>query len=385
MKVLVVHNRYRERGGEDAAVDDEIRLLREHGHELRLYERSNHQIDEQPRWRSAAETLWSGRSAREVGRLIDDWQPDLVHVHNTFALVSPAVLGAAARRGTAVVATLHNYRLGCLEGTFLRDRSICELCLGKLPWRGVAWGCYRSSRAQSAVLAGSLMLHRALRSWQRHVHRFIVLSEGARGRFERIGIPRERISVRPNFAWAPPSAPAAAAPREGGLYVGRLAREKGIAVMCAALARASAARLTVVGDGPERDLLAATRARWLGPLPSAAVQQQMLRAAWLVVPSITLEQFPRVLAEAYAAGLPVIASDLGPLAEWVHEGRTGLLFEAGNAAALAERFAWAESHPQQMREMGEQARRVYERALDPAAAYRSLIEVYRSALTQART
>ena len=383
MKVLLIHNRYRQRGGEDAVVDDEIRLLREGGHEVRLYERHNDEILERP-LAGAAAALWSQRSRREVLALLDDWRPDLAHVHNTLAVVSPSVLGAVRSRGVALVATLHNHRLACLEGSFHRDGAVCTRCLGHAPWAGVAHACWRGSHAQSALLAASLMLHRGLGSWTRHVQRFIVLSAAAAPRFIASGLPPERLRVRPNFAWDL-AADLPAGPRAGGLYVGRLSAEKGVAVLADALARSPGLALDVIGDGPQRALLQGSTARLLGTRPPAEVAQHMQRAAWLALPSTTLEQFPRVLAEASAAGLPVIASRLGSLAEWVHDGETGLLFEPGNAAALAERMAWAEAHPQAMRRMGEAARELHRRHLGPQSALDSLLAIYEEAIAEART
>lgn len=383
MKVLLIHNRYRQRGGEDAVVDDELRLLREGGHAVRLYERHNDDIDARP-LTGAAEMLWSQRSRREVLALLDAWRPDVAHVHNTLALVSPSVLGAVRARRVALVATLHNHRLACLEGSFHRNGAVCTRCLGHAPWAGVVHGCWRGSKPQSALLAASLLLHRGLGSWTRHVQRFIVLSAAAVPRFVAGGLPAARLRVRPNFAWD--AAPGAEGqPRAGGLYVGRLAAEKGVAVLADALARSPGLALDVIGDGPQRALLHGSAARLLGALPAAEVAQHMQRAAWLVLPSTTLEQFPRVLAEACAAGLPVIASRLGALAEWVHDRRTGLLFEPGDGAALAERLAWAEAHPQAMRAMGDAARELHRRHLGPQSALASLVAIYEEAIAEART
>ncbi|MBL8362431.1 MAG: glycosyltransferase family 4 protein [Rubrivivax sp.] len=383
LRVLVVHNRYRERGGEDAVVDDEQRLLAMRGHVVFRHERHNDEIALQPAWRTAAESVWSRRSLQELRALVDSARPDVIHVHNTWALLSPSVLWAAEGHAIGVVATLHNHRLACLEGTFQRDGAVCRACLGQVPWRGVVAGCYRGSRVQSAVLAASIVVHRRLGSWTQPVHRCLVLNEGARATFEAIGLPRERLRVRPNFAWPVPEA-AVPLPRHGGVYVGRLSPEKGAGVMAEVLALRPDLPLTVLGDGPHRATLAAAGATCLGALAPAEVPAHLLKAAWCVIPSVTLEQFPRVLAEAYAAGLPVIASRLGPLAEWVRDGETGLLVEPGQPQALADAMAWAEAHPHEMAAMGAAARRLHAEHLGPDAAARSLEAVYREAIDEAR-
>lgn len=384
LRVLVVHNRYRERGGEDAVVDDEQRLLASRGHVVYRHERHNDEIALQPAWRTVADAVWGRRSLHELRALVDAVQPDVIHVHNTWALLSPSVLWAAEGRGIGVVATLHNHRLACLEGTFQRDGAVCRACLGQVPWRGVLAGCYRGSRVQSAVLATSIVVHRRRGSWTRPVHRYLVLNDGARATFEAVGLPPERLRVRPNFAW-PVAEPAVPLQRQGGVFVGRLSTEKGAGVLAAALALRPGLPLTVIGDGPRRAALAAAGATGLGVLAPTEVPAQLLRAAWCVIPSVTVEQFPRVLAEACAAGLPVIASRLGPLAEWVRDGETGLLVEPGQPQALADAMAWAESHPQQMATMGAAARRLHAEHLGPDAAARSLEAVYREAIDEARS
>ena len=377
MKVLVVHNAYQQRGGEDAVVDDECRLLTEHGHDVRCYLRHNDELSTLPRWRAAVDAIWSARSHDDVAALIAQSRPDVVHVHNTLARVSPAVIWAAAKARVAVVATLHNARLACLEGTLLRAGQPCTECLGHLPWRGVLHACYRGSRWQSGVLAASTVTHRALGTWRDQVQRFIALDTASVPNFVAAGLPAQRIRVRPNFAWP---VPAGGVPqRRGGLYVGRLAPEKGVRVLAQALQRLPGLPLEVIGEGPERPLLQQAGATLLGALPPAEVQQRMLRAAYLVIPSITQEQFPRVLAEAFAAGLPVLAAARGSLASLVEPGRTGLHHRPGDAAGLAESLAWAEAHPRELATMGEAARAVHAQCYAPEAAHRSLLEIYAEA------
>lgn len=379
MKVLVVHNAYQQRGGEDAVVDDECRLLAEHGHGVRRYTRHNDELIQLPGWRAAAEAVWSARSHRDVAALIAEERPDVVHVHNTLALVSPSVIQAAARAGVAVVATLHNFRLACLEGSLLRQGRLCEDCVGHLPWRGVLHACYRGARLPSAVLAASTVTHRVLGTWREQVHRFIALDASSVPRFVATGLPAGRIRVRPNFAWPVAASAEAGAPRAGGLYVGRLAPEKGVRVLAQALQEHPGLHLEVIGEGPERPLLQAAGARLHGALPAAEVQGRMQRAAFLVLPSITQEQFPRVLAEAFAAGLPVLAAAHGPLAQLVADGQTGLHCRPGDAADLATRMAWAQDHPQEMAAMGRRAHATHDERYAPEAAHRSLLRIYEEA------
>jgi glycosyltransferase involved in cell wall biosynthesis len=382
VRVLVAHNAYRHRGGEDAVMEAEVELLRCHGHIVEMYARHNDDIVAMSATSLARQTLWSGRTTREVGSLMQSFRPDVIHVHNTFPLISPALYWAAARGGVPVVQTLHNFRLLCPQAMFLRAGKVCEDCLGHLPWRGAVRGCYRDSPAQSALLAAMLTLHRALGTYSRKITRFIALNEFCRGKFIAGGLPAERIAVKANFVdfAAPP-----VAARAGFLFVGRLSAEKGITVLKSAWVLLAStdpeARLCVAGSGPESTLLAAVPGLTaLGALPGAAVQAQMQQSVALVMPSLWYENFPRTLVEAYACGLPVIASRLGAMAELVEEGVTGLLFNAGDAGDLAAKLAWAQANPERMAAMGRNARIKYEAEFTAERNYAQLMAIYADAI-----
>lgn len=378
-RVLMVHNAYQQRGGEDSVVDSEVELLRARGHAVETYFRSNDDIGQLSTATVARQTLWSERSAQELGALVQRFQPAIVHVHNTFPLVSPSIYWTAARLGIPVVQTLHNFRLLCLNALFLREGKVCEDCLGGLPWRGVARGCYRDSRPASGVLAGMLALHRGLGTYRHKVARYIALNDFCRQKFIEGGLPPQRLVVKPNFVDSP-GPPDPDRPRSGLLFVGRLSVEKGVGTLAHAMARLPLAGLRVAGDGPLRgELQGLAGVSLLGSLPKQGVMDEMARALALVVPSICHENFPRTLVEAYASGLPVIASRTGTLAELVRDGETGLLFEPGDAQDLTRKLHWALDHPQALRTMGEQARARYEAAFTPEANYGQLSAIYEAA------
>lgn len=378
LRIIVVHNAYQQRGGEDAVVRDEVALLRSHGHAVELYSRSNDDVDGMSRSRLAAQTLWSRASVRELSTVIRNFEPDVVHAHNTFPLISPSVYWAAARAEVPVVQTLHNFRLLCLNALLLRDRKVCEDCMGRLPWRGIARKCYRGSATASAVLAGMLTLHRALGTYRDKVTRYIALNEFCRRKFIEAGLPPERLCVKPNFVdFAPPRAQY----RAGLLFAGRLSEEKGVATLADSLTYARNISLRVAGDGPEAARLAlvpgVTR---LGLLSQNSVRTEMARAMALVVPSLWYENFPRSIVEAFACGLPVIASRIGALAEIVTDNETGLLFEPGDPRDLAQKMTWALANPTRMAEMGYNARLRYELEFSAQVNYSRLLEIYVDAI-----
>jgi glycosyltransferase involved in cell wall biosynthesis len=377
-RVLVVHNAYQHRGGEDSVVDDEIALLQAHGHEVERCLRSNDEIGGMARLSLAGTTLWSSQTTKSVAEVVSRFRPDVIHVHNTFPLISPSLYWAAGRAGVPVVQTLHNFRLLCPQAMLLRAGRVCEDCVGKIPWRGVTRACYRGSRAQSGVLAGMLVLHRALGTWQDRVTRYVALNNFCRAKFIQGGLPADRIVVKPNFVDLP--APPAL-PRQGALFVGRLSPEKGISVLAEAARRVPDCAITVVGTGPGEPVLAGLRNMHLrGFCDAGGVHSAMHSASWLVLPSIWYENFPRTLVEAFACGLPVLASRLGALADLVREGETGLLFEPGNAGDLAQKMAWAQAHPEAMARMGQNARAEYEANYTAAINYRQLTAIYDEAI-----
>ena len=382
MRVLIVHNRYQYAGGEDAVVRDELMLLERSGVRVELYERHNDEIQDIPRLNLAADTVWSRRTVAEVTDLIRRFQPDVMHAHNIFPLVSPSVYYAASRQRVALVQTLHNFRLICAQAMFLRNGRVCEDCLGTLPWRAVVHRCYRESAAQSAVMVSMLGIHRALGSYRKRVTRYIALNRFCRDKFIQGGLPAERIAIKPNFVDLP--APERH-PRSGALFVGRLSTEKGVAVLAKAAAMRPEARIDVIGTGPDHfPLQTVSGLRLLGWQTPPEIYERMAWASYLLMPSIWYENFPRTLVEAFALGLPVIASRLGALADLIRDGETGLMFEAGNAQDLAVKMAWADQHPEEMRRMGDAARREYEQKYTPETNFTQLMAIYRDALVSVR-
>lgn len=387
MRILIAHNAYQHSGGEDRVVESEIALLRAHGHEVAEYRRHNNEIMGMSKPALAANTLWSRRTVHEADRLIAEFHPDVIHAHNTFPLISPALYWAAERAGVPVVQTLHNFRLMCLNAMFLREGKVCEDCSGRLPWRGVVRKCYRASTTQSAVLAGMLVLHRGLGTYRSKVARYIALNDFCRSKFIEGGLPAGRIVVKPNFVDWVETDPHADSSQEGArrglLFVGRLSAEKGVETLACAAALLPNPSLRVAGEGPQAHLLeGVTGITRLGNLTNDAVRQEMDGALALVLPSIWYENFPRTIVEAFACGLPVIASRIGALVDLVRDGETGLMFEPGNPRDLADKLAWALANPERMLEMGHKARAQYEAEFSAKVNYRLLMDIYSGVMAE---
>lgn len=385
-RILQVHTRYRQPGGEDEVVEAEKALLESAGIQVRQVIFDNSKLREAESVvgdiRLAASAIWSRSAYRRVGKALDAHRSQVVHVHNTFAAASPSVYDAAVARRVPVVQTLHNYRLVCPVATSFRDGHPCTDCVGRaVPWPGVVHACVRGSRAQSLVVATTLAVHRARGTYSRRIDVYLALTEFQRKLMIAGGMPAQRIRVLPNFLAR--TYRASDADRAGVTFAGRLAVEKGISVLLQAASLVPGV-VSVIGDGPlavsAKAASANAHIRYHGHLPRPVVIDEIKRSIALVMPSIWFEGFPLVVLEAYATGTPVIASRIGSLAELVDDGVTGLVVDAGDAAGLADRIRWAVDHPVEMQTMGRNARRRYESRYGCEAHLAGLMETYGTAI-----
>lgn len=387
MKILLCHNFYQLPGGEDECFRDEGRLLESLGHEVIRFTCHNDDIKGMGRLEVARKTLWNPEMYARLRELMRRERPALMHCTNTFPLISPAAYYAARAERVAVVQALHNYRLLCAGALFLRDGRACEDCLGKsVPWPAVAHGCYRGSRAASAVVAALQTCHRTARTWTRLVDAYYTPSRFTRDKYVQGGFPADRIAVVPSFVDPDPG------PGQGrggyAAFVGRLTPEKGVATLLEAWSQLrSPVALKVIGDGPlgeevrraaEKD----PRIEWLGRRSRSEVLEVLGEAACLVVPSLTYETFGRTIIEAFARGTPAVVADQGATAELVDPGRTGLRFRPGDAADLATKLAGLFADPVAPAALRAAARREYEAGFTASAVMPRLLEVYDRAVNR---
>ncbi len=386
MRVLFVHNRYQQAGGEDAVVQAESRLVSRMGHQVEVWEENNDSIvSRMDALVTGFQSVYSFEHARRMRERIHCFRPDLVHIHNFFPRFSPSIHLACLRSGIPVVQTLHNFRLLCPSATFHGGNKVCEECLGKsIPWPSVLNGCYRHSRAASAAVASMLSVHRAIGTWHRSVSRFVALSEFSRDRFIAGGIPADKIAIKSNFVDGDPGVGSGRG--NFALFVGRLVEEKGIETLLATWSRLSVKpKLKIIGDGPLAAAVANAAAtireiEWLGPRSKEEVSGAMAEASVLILPSTWYEGFPLVVAEAFAAGLPIIASRIGGLAEVVSDGRTGWLVSPGDPDELSNAVSRVFSRPQELQAMRLRARFEFESKYTAEANYARLIDIYEVAI-----
>lgn len=389
MKILLVHNSYRERGGEDIVFEQERDLLRAAGHQVIEYHRGNGEVEAESftqQIRLASRTVWAFDSKAEFARLLARQTPDIVHIHNTFQVISPSIYSACAAAGVPVVQTLHNYRLLCPAANFFREGKICEKCVKGGPFLGIRHGCYRDSKAATAVTALMLAVHNRLGTWHDTVNCFIALTEFSRQKFIAAGFPAEKMCVKPNFVRSDPGR--GSAEGDYALFVGRLSAEKGVHTLLAAWHKLQERiPLRIIGDGPEQAELQAMAAalslsnvRFEGRLDRKELFDMLRGARCLIFPSEFYESFGLGIIEAYACGLPVIASRLAAMQDMVIENESGLLFNPGDAQDLADKVSWAWGHPLQMRAMGDRARLEYTTHYTAEQNYVMLFEIYSKVL-----
>jgi glycosyltransferase involved in cell wall biosynthesis len=387
VKILIVHNYYRQPGGEDESTKTEKRLLEADGHEV--VEFTCHNDAMRAGLGSAARSLWNRESYGALRRLILREQPHVAHFHNTFYVVSPSAYWAAAAEGLPVVHTLHNYRLLCCNGLLFRDGRPCEECVGRrIPWPGVAHACYRESASASLAVSAVTTLHRSIGTWRDRIDVYVALSEFSRSKFISAGFPPAKVVVKPNCVHPDPGVGSG----DGGfaLFAGRLTTEKGVGTLLDAWELLGAEiPLRIVGDGPLAERVAAAARRpgveWIGWSSIADVYELMGRARCVVVPSEWYEPFARVVVEALAKGTPAVVSDAGAPAGLVSDGVTGFHFRTGDPVDLARAIRRAFAADLDVVAMRRRARQEYESKYTGAVNCEMLLAIYAQATALRKT
>jgi glycosyltransferase involved in cell wall biosynthesis len=385
MKILLVHNLYQQVGGETVVFEQERDLLERAGHQVLTHRRSNFEAESYAGLRKIAllKTIcWSSDTKEQLGQLFRKEKPQVVHVHNTFMMISPSLFAACREANVPVVQTLHNYRLLCPANNFLRDGKVCEECADHTLWRGIRYGCYRGSRAATATVA---LMTTVQRQRDAFPDLFVAVSEFSRQKFISRGIPANKIVVKPNFVYPDPGARS----RDGeyALFAGRLTEEKGVATLLTAWKQLRRdIPLKIVGDGALYEVMKARAAglklanvTFRGRLSREETIQAIKSSRFLIAPSECYENCPMGITEAFACGVPVIGSALGAMQRMIDDGRTGLHFTPRDATDLASKVDWAWTHPERMREMGKQARLEFESKYTAEKSYSLLMEIYQRA------
>jgi glycosyltransferase involved in cell wall biosynthesis len=391
VRILILHNRYRQPGGEDVLVQAQAALLKERGHEVRVFEKDNKIIDSYGLFRKALlffNTAENTSAEHDVARIVAEFKPDVAHVHNTLPLLSPSVYRPLKKAGVKVIQHLHNYRLVCPAGTLYRDGKHCQLCVDGSLKNAVEHRCWNHSKLATLAVTRMLDRHRRAKTWHRLVDLFVASNHTMSTVLVEKGIlPADKIIVQGNFSNTP-------LPEQNSdlgffVFIGRLTPEKGLATLLKSVESFPENTLRIIGDAPsetpaslnlETPFSATQHAKpysFLGRKPIPETLKILSQSRALVVPSEWQEPFGLSILDAMAMAKPVIASRVAGPAEIIQEGVTGLLFEPGNVKELEACLRRLHDDPQLAHSLGQAGRQRYEKEYSAEAGYQNLLANYK--------
>lgn len=389
MRILIGHNLYQKAGGEDAVVSSECELLKKQNHDVFYFKRDNKELANSSllkRFQYFSSLAYSKQSYNDLKKTLKDFRPHVVHFHNIYYLLTPSVYFTCKEMNIPVVQSLHNFRMMCINGLFLREQQICEKCLKGSLWNGVKYKCFRNSRIQSFVMADMLRKLWKQDVWHKMIDAFIVASTFTRNKYIQKGISADKLFIKPNFVYPDPEIQTQEC-EPFALFVGRLSHEKGVNLLLKVWRQVKDLRLVILGTGPmeaevketikEHDL---TNVDYLGYASKEMYEQHMSSAKFVIVPSQCYENFPRIVAESYFFGKPVVASRLGSLQEVVRDQETGLLFDHKDENDLLSKINQLKSSDQLLEDMKVNIKEFYQQNLTSQRNYKLLMNVYNSVI-----
>ncbi len=384
MKILQVHNYYQLAGGEDTVVANEKALLEEHGHEVIPFYKRNDEIDDYSFVQKAKllkKTTWSNENYAEALSILKRVQPDVCHVHNFLPLISPSIYQACRDAGVPVVQTLHNYRLICTNGLFLREGNVCEDCLGKSAYSAVRKKCYRDSMAQTYAVARMIEKNKARNVWNNLVDAYFCFTDFAKEKFVTHGLPTDKLFVKSNFVKTPKAIETSSTKEDYFIYVGRLESNKGV-LLLKEISTQLQLSVKVVGEGDlTAELEEVPSIELLGKRPHEETLELIQNARALLFPSLCYEGMPMTILEAFAHKTLVISSDLGAMQAIIQHGKNGLLFAPGNGEKLMNQIERA-SDEKEVQSMVGKAHEDFRELYSGKANYRMLMERYEAVVNQ---
>ena len=394
MKILFIHNRYQAGGGEDTTLQMEMNLLNEKGHKTRLLEFNNDNIDSfYAKIIAAISSFYNINSAKKLKATIEDFQPDIIHVHNLFFKASSSILYQAYKMNIPIVATVQNFRLICANAFLLRNNKVCELCINKaFPLEGIKNKCYRNSTIESSLVTAISASYKFLRTWQTTVNSIIMPSNFMKNKilFSSFRFPEKRIIVKHNFVNDIFNVTNSKEQRENFfLFAGRLSKEKGIEVLIKPFLENLNLRLTIAGDGPEKKNLLSLihnkpNIKYIGLQSNDSIRSLMKKSKALIFPSLWYEGLPLTIIEAFSTGTPVIASNLGAMAEMIEDGYNGYHFIPGNMESLIKTIEKFESITDNNQHLYDNARKTYLEKYTPDKHYNVIMNLYEEVISTSK-
>lgn len=386
MKILQIHSSYKYRGGEERVIELEKQMLEKNGHEVVQFIRENKEIDDYTIFGKAAlfwNTTWNFKAVRMLKKIVREEKPDICHVHNMVPLISPAIFRTLNKMQIPVVMTLHNYRLVCPNVHLYKKGRPCTQCVENSSFRALISRCYRKSFIQTLALSVMLEFHKAIGTFNNRVDGFICLSKFMQRIMLEDGIPYEKLYLKPNFI---PRKPKSFYFRRNYVYAGRLEEVKGINSLIEASERIKDFHLDVIGRGEmKKDVIRSDNINYYGYKSNEEVQRYIDSAKAVIFPSKCFEGMPMVILEAFAAGIPVMASNHGVMMEMIQNGYNGILFEPRNVDSLIEKIEWVEKNPEKLDEMGLRGYETFHEKFSEKVNYKTLMDIYNSVIEKYRS
>jgi len=385
MKILLLHNTYQHKGGEDSVFENEYKLLVKNENEVEKLLFSNDSIHTAlDKLKVGISSIYSKNSAETLREKIHSFKPDIIHVHNFFPVASPSIFYVADELNVPIVMTLHNYRLVCPNALLFRKNEVCEKCIDKkFPLAGVLNGCYRDSKVQSFALALMSYVHKKKKTWNTKVSKYIALTSFAKEKIlhSSLGLDVQQVVVKPNFV------------EDFGfdyekedyfLFVGRLSVEKGISLLLNAF-KGSDKKLIIIGAGPlEEEVKKATLENnnivYLGFRDKEFIMQKLKKAKALVFSSIWYETFGMTIIEAFSAGTPVVGANIGSPNEIIKDNQNGLIYKVNDLESLKEKIESIDKDDKVYKSLCVEARKSYETLYTPEQNYKQLMSIYTSVI-----
>ena len=383
MKILQIHNEYKFKGGEETVVENERDLLVKNGYEVfKLIRKNSNEINNVfDEIKVAWNVIYSKKSKSIVFEKIKKFNPDIVHIHNTFPLWSFSVIDACYEMKIPVVMTLHNFRLICAKGVFYRNNEICEICIKSSPFNAIRYGCYQNSIIKSIPV--SLMIQKYSKGLKllKKINKIIVLTEFSKKKFLKINFPENKIVVKPNFIFNNfkfnPEIK-----KSGFLYASRLSEEKGILDLIIAHKKFNF-DLSVCGDGPlKKELISNKNIKYLGFLNKNDLTNIMKKSKFLIFPSKWYETFGLTLLEAFALETVVIAPNIGSISSIIKHEKNGILFKPNDIDDLVNKIKWVLSNTNKCEEIKRNAKKEFEEKYSEDENYKMLIKIYEEAIEE---
>jgi len=387
MKILLIHNQYQHRGGEDTVMESELKLLEKRGETVETLFFNNDDINSAvSKIKFGFYSFYNPDSARLLSKKINEFNPDIIHVHNFFPIASPSLFYVANAKKIPIVMTLHNYRLLCPNAMFFRENKVCEDCISKsFALDSVIHGCYRDSKIQTLFLATMTWFHKKKGTWKNKIDKYIALTDFAKNKFitSSLGLKESQIIVKPNFVV---DNGFDLEKEEYCLFVGRLSQEKGIDILLNTF-KNSSHKLLIIGTGPmtakvEEFSTNTENIEYLGFQSIDFIIEKLKKAKALIFTSVWYEGMPMTILEAFSTATPIVCGDIGGPAEIVKNEKNGLLYKIGNTEDLKEKIEKLYADNVLYKSLCENARQTFENKYSEEENYMQLIDIYKKAIDE---